>query len=69
MTAPKRFPDRDHIAAVRAEAEPLEEGAEAGTTRRIAGRAMARVTGFRSGPDSQGTAQAPSLISQCDQSS
>ena len=42
MTAPKRFPDRDHIAAVRAEAEPLEDGAEAGTTRRIAGRAMAR---------------------------
>ena len=42
MTAPKRFPDRDHVAAVRAEAEPLEDGAEAGTTRRIAGRAMAR---------------------------
>ncbi len=42
MTAPKRFPDRDEIAAVRAEAEPLADGAEAGTTRRIAGRAMAR---------------------------
>jgi lysyl-tRNA synthetase class 2 len=42
MTAPKRFPDRDEIAAVRAEAEPLEDGADAGTTRRIAGRAMAR---------------------------
>ena len=42
MTAPKRFPDRDVIAAVRAEAEPLEDGADAGTTRRVAGRAMAR---------------------------
>ena len=40
--APKRFPDRDLIAAVRAEAEPLEDGADAGTTRRVAGRAMAR---------------------------
>ncbi|HET9242424.1 MAG TPA: lysine--tRNA ligase [Gaiella sp.] len=40
--APKRFPDRDEIAAVRAEAEPLEAGGDAGTTRRIAGRAMAR---------------------------
>ena len=42
MTAPKRFPDRDEIAAVRTEAEPLEDGAEAGTARRVAGRAMAR---------------------------
>jgi lysyl-tRNA synthetase, class II len=42
MAAPKRFPDRDEIVAVRAEAEPLEDGGEAGTTRRIAGRAMAR---------------------------
>ena len=40
--APKRFPDRDLIAAVRAEAEPLEDGGDAGTTRRVAGRAMAR---------------------------
>jgi lysyl-tRNA synthetase, class II len=40
--APKRFPDRDEIAAVRAEAEPLEDGGDAGSTRRIAGRAMAR---------------------------
>jgi lysyl-tRNA synthetase, class II len=40
--APKRFPDRDEIAVVRAEAEPLADGADAGTTRRIAGRAMAR---------------------------
>jgi lysyl-tRNA synthetase class 2 len=42
MTAPKRFPDRDEIAAVRAEAEPLEAGGEGETTRRLAGRAMAR---------------------------
>ena len=42
MIAPKRFPDRDEIAAVRSEAEPLENGAHADTTRRIAGRAMAR---------------------------
>jgi lysyl-tRNA synthetase class 2 len=42
MAAPKRFPDRDDIAAVRGEAEPLDAGGEAGTTRRIAGRAMAR---------------------------
>jgi lysyl-tRNA synthetase class 2 len=42
MTAPKRFPDRDEIAAVRAEAEPLENGASAEPTRRVAGRAMAR---------------------------
>jgi lysyl-tRNA synthetase class 2 len=42
MTAPKRFPDRDEIAAVRAEAEPLENGGAAEGTRRVAGRAMAR---------------------------
>jgi lysyl-tRNA synthetase, class II len=42
MIAPKRFPDRDEIAAVRAEAEPLENGASAESTRRVAGRAMAR---------------------------
>ena len=40
---PKRFPDRDEIAAVRAEAEPLERRAERpGRSCRIAGRAMAR---------------------------
>jgi lysyl-tRNA synthetase class 2 len=39
---PKRFPDRVEIAAVRAEAEPLEPGDEAGDTRRVAGRVMAR---------------------------
>ena len=42
MAAPKRFPDRDEIAAVREEAEPLEPGGEAETTRRLAGRVMAR---------------------------
>ena len=42
MTASKRFPDRDEVAAVRAEAEPLEAGGDAGSRRRIAGRAMAR---------------------------
>ncbi len=40
--APKRFPDRDAIAGVLAEAEPLENGGAAEETRRIAGRAMAR---------------------------
>jgi lysyl-tRNA synthetase class 2 len=39
---PKRFPDRDHVAAVRAEAESLEDGGEASEARRLAGRAMAR---------------------------
>src|SRR5438045_8526785 len=42
MTAPTRFPDRDEIAAVRAEAEPLDAGATAETKRRLAGRVMAR---------------------------
>jgi len=42
MAAPKRFPDRDEIAAVRAEAEPLADGATADTSRRLAGRVMAR---------------------------
>jgi lysyl-tRNA synthetase class 2 len=42
MTAPKRFPDRDEIAAVRAETEPLENGATGAETRRLAGRVMAR---------------------------
>ncbi len=42
MTAPKRFPGRVEIAAVRAETEPLEDGASAETKRRLAGRAMAR---------------------------
>src|SRR6059058_5669454 len=42
MTAPKRFADREEIASVRAEAEPLENGAQADTERRLAGRVMAR---------------------------
>src|SRR6476620_539291 len=42
MPLPKRFPNRDEIAAVRAEADSLEPEAEAGTTRRLAGRVMAR---------------------------
>src|SRR6195256_3597903 len=42
MAAPKRFPDRDDITAVRAEAEQLENGAAAETKRRLAGRVMAR---------------------------
>jgi lysyl-tRNA synthetase, class II len=39
---PKRFPERDEIAAVRAEAERLEPGQEAEEKRRLAGRVMAR---------------------------
>jgi lysyl-tRNA synthetase, class II len=39
---PKRFPDRDHVADVRAEADALEAGAEGAETRRLAGRVMAR---------------------------
>jgi lysyl-tRNA synthetase, class II len=42
MPAPKRFPDRDEIVALRAECEPLAAGGEAEATRRLAGRAMAR---------------------------
>jgi lysyl-tRNA synthetase, class II len=42
MAAPKRFPDRDEIAVVRAEAEPLDADTQAETTRRLAGRVMAR---------------------------
>jgi lysyl-tRNA synthetase class 2 len=42
MALPKRFPDRDQIAAVRAEAEALEPGSEAETNVRLAGRVMAR---------------------------
>ncbi len=39
---PKRFPDRDEIADVRAEAEPLEADTEAAGVRRLAGRVLAR---------------------------
>jgi lysyl-tRNA synthetase class 2 len=41
-TTPKRFADRDEIAAVRTEAEALEAGDEGTETRRLAGRVMAR---------------------------
>jgi lysyl-tRNA synthetase, class II len=40
--APKRFPDRDEVARVRAEADRLEPGAEAPEARRLAGRVLAR---------------------------
>jgi lysyl-tRNA synthetase, class II len=39
---PTRFPDRDEIAAVRAEAEPLDPDTEASPERRLAGRVLAR---------------------------
>jgi lysyl-tRNA synthetase class 2 len=39
---PKRFPDRDEIASVRAETESLEAGAESPAERRLAGRVLAR---------------------------
>jgi lysyl-tRNA synthetase class 2 len=39
---PKRFPDRDEIAAVRADADALEPDAESAESRRIAGRVLAR---------------------------
>jgi lysyl-tRNA synthetase, class II len=41
-STPKRFPDRDEIAAVRAEAEGLENGVEGEDVRRVAGRVLAR---------------------------
>jgi lysyl-tRNA synthetase class 2 len=42
MAAPKRFPNRDEIAAVRVDAEQLEDGATAEAKRRLAGRVLAR---------------------------
>src|SRR5918996_4249851 len=45
MTAsglPKRFPDRDEVAVVRAEADALAAGEEAGESRRLAGRVLGR---------------------------
>src|SRR5215813_8882384 len=42
MSLPKRFPDRDEIAAVRAEADALESDQVAAETRRLAGRVLAR---------------------------
>jgi lysyl-tRNA synthetase class 2 len=42
MAPPKRFPERDEIAAVREEATALEPGTESPEKRRLAGRVMAR---------------------------
>jgi lysyl-tRNA synthetase, class II len=42
MAAPKRFPDRDEIAVVRAECEGVDAGGSLDVTRRLAGRVMAR---------------------------
>src|SRR5881396_1426772 len=42
MSLPKRFPDRDKIASVRAEAELLEPGAEVDDKRRVSGRVVGR---------------------------
>src|SRR5204862_492964 len=53
MSLPKRFADRDEIAAVRAESEKLEPGAEAAALRRAPARLEARYGG-RS-PEPSGT--------------
>jgi lysyl-tRNA synthetase class 2 len=42
MGLPKRFPDRDEVAAVLAEADALESGEEADVKRRLAGRVLGR---------------------------
>ena len=42
MASPKRFPNRDEIAAVRLEAEELEPGKEGKEPRRLAGRVLGR---------------------------
>ena len=42
MALPKRFPDRDEVAAVRAEADALEPAQEGLETRRLAGRILGR---------------------------
>jgi lysyl-tRNA synthetase class 2 len=42
MALPKRFPGREEIAQVRVDADQVEAGGEAGETRRVAGRVMAR---------------------------
>jgi lysyl-tRNA synthetase, class II len=42
VNLPKRFPDRDEVAAVRAEAASLEPGQEGTERRRLAGRVMGR---------------------------
>ena len=42
MADPKRFPDRDAVADVRAATGAIEAGGELAETRRLAGRVMAR---------------------------
>jgi lysyl-tRNA synthetase class 2 len=42
MALPKRYPAREQIASVRADAEQVEPGDEGGEPRRLAGRVMAR---------------------------
>jgi lysyl-tRNA synthetase class 2 len=42
MGLPKRFPDRDDVTAVRAEAEALAPGEEGAESRRLAGRVLGR---------------------------
>jgi lysyl-tRNA synthetase class 2 len=42
MSLPTRFPDREEIATIRAEAEKLESGAEGSDRRRLAGRVLGR---------------------------
>jgi lysyl-tRNA synthetase class 2 len=42
MSLPTRFPDRDEVATVRAEAEALEPGQEGEEKRRLAGRVLGR---------------------------
>src|SRR6478672_11063828 len=42
MSLPKRFPDREEIAAVHAEAERLDPGTEGSTEHRLAGRILGR---------------------------
>jgi lysyl-tRNA synthetase class 2 len=42
MALPKRYPDREEVAAVRVDADRVEPGEEAGEPRRLAGRVMAR---------------------------
>jgi lysyl-tRNA synthetase class 2 len=42
VSTPKRFPDREEIAGIRAEAAELEPGAEGSTPHRAAGRVLAR---------------------------
>ena len=42
MALPKRFADREQIASVRADADQVDAGEEAGEARRVAGRVMAR---------------------------